>query len=160
LRLCGPFLLRRNSAMLRPLNLYRRAGLFPLEPWRIESINRLSILGSRIMLWGTVAGAAIWISYFLIHGNAGLLDLVFLVGSPLLIGGLLRIIAGLSSRRRKSRRSREPVAVEDPERNSAMLQPHRILSDASWPLVARIFWAVFVCFPCWGINLSTEGGGE
>jgi hypothetical protein len=72
-----------------------RAGLLPLESWRRESFNRLSILGSRIMLWGTVAGAAIWISYFLIQGNAGLLDLMFLVGPPLLIGGLLRIIARL-----------------------------------------------------------------
>jgi hypothetical protein len=49
----------------------------------MESINRLSLLGSRIMLWGTGAGVAIWISISLLmrgsQSNLGLLELVFLV---------------------------------------------------------------------------------
>jgi hypothetical protein len=58
-------------------------------------IDRLRILGSRIMLWGAVAGVVFWISFSLIHRSGALVDLVFVVATPLLIGGILRIIAWL-----------------------------------------------------------------
>jgi hypothetical protein len=58
----------------------------------IEGLRRKR-LGSLIAIWGSLAGLLAWCSVFFVRHSFGIGELVFLVGIPLLFGGMLRVIA-------------------------------------------------------------------
>ena len=59
----------------------------------MEGIRRLHVVATRVMLYGTVAGATFWLTWFLSRGSFGLGELIVLAGAPALMGGLLHLTA-------------------------------------------------------------------
>ena len=58
-----------------------------------EGLRRIERLGSLIAVRGGLAGLLIWCSVLFVRHSFGIGELVFLMGIPLLFGGMLRVIA-------------------------------------------------------------------
>ena len=57
-----------------------------------EGLRRLDLVAVRIMLFGSIAGAVLWLLQFYLRDGGSLFELAILVTLPLLIGGLLRVL--------------------------------------------------------------------
>jgi hypothetical protein len=58
-----------------------------------EGTHRIHLLAKRIMLFGSLAGIAIWVLMFILRGGGGLADLFILIAVPLACGATLWLIA-------------------------------------------------------------------
>lgn len=61
-----------------------------------EGMHRIHLLGKRIMLFGWLAGIAVWILMFVLRGGGGLMDLFILIVTPLACGAVLWVIAWIA----------------------------------------------------------------
>jgi hypothetical protein len=57
-----------------------------------EGTHRIHLLAKRIMLFGSLAGIAIWVLMFILRGGGGLVDLLILIAVPLACGATLWLI--------------------------------------------------------------------
>jgi len=57
----------------------------------IRENARIEKLGNAIALWGGLLGLIIWLALLLLHGNVGLPEFFFLLGIPVVVGGVLRL---------------------------------------------------------------------
>ena len=51
------------------------------------------MLAKRLMLFGSLAGIALWVLLFILNGGGGLVELFILIASPLACGSTLWLIA-------------------------------------------------------------------
>ncbi len=58
-----------------------------------EVLRRLDLAATRIMLFGSLAGAVLWLVQFYLLDGGPLLELAVLIMLPLLLGGVLRVLA-------------------------------------------------------------------
>jgi hypothetical protein len=58
-----------------------------------EGTHRIHLLAKRIMLFGSLAGIAIWVLMFILRGEGGLADLFIVIAAPLAFGATLWLVA-------------------------------------------------------------------
>lgn len=58
-----------------------------------EGTRRIHVLAKRIMLYGALAGVALWVLMFILKGGGALAELVLLAAAPLVFGAALWLIA-------------------------------------------------------------------
>ena len=58
-----------------------------------EGTRRIHVLAKRIMLYGALAGVALWVLMFILKGGGALAELVLLAAAPLVFGATLWLIA-------------------------------------------------------------------
>jgi hypothetical protein len=63
-----------------------------IEMYRNEGTRRIHMLAKRLMLFGSLAGIAIWVLMFL-KGRGGLAELFILIAAPLACGATLWLVA-------------------------------------------------------------------
>jgi hypothetical protein len=61
--------------------------------YRNEGTLRIHMLGKRLMLFGSLAGIALWVLMSILNGGGGLAELFILVAAPLVCGATLWLIA-------------------------------------------------------------------
>jgi hypothetical protein len=61
--------------------------------YRNKGTLRMAVLAKRIMLFGSLAGAALWALMFILQGGGGLVELYILIAAPLACGASLWIVA-------------------------------------------------------------------
>jgi hypothetical protein len=61
--------------------------------YRNKGPLRIHVLGKRLMLFGSLAGIALWVLMYILQGGGGLADLFILIAAPLACGATLWLIA-------------------------------------------------------------------
>jgi hypothetical protein len=61
--------------------------------YRNEGTLRIHMLGKRLMLFGSLAGIALWVLMSILNGGGGLAELFILIAGPLACGATLWLIA-------------------------------------------------------------------
>jgi hypothetical protein len=61
--------------------------------YRNEGTLRIRVLSKRLMLFGSLAGMALWVLMFTLNGGGSLPELFILIAGPLACGGTLWLVA-------------------------------------------------------------------
>lgn len=64
-----------------------------MEMYTNEGTHRIHLLAKRIMLFGSLAGVALWVILFILKGGRSLAELFVLAAGPLACGATLWLIA-------------------------------------------------------------------
>ena len=57
-----------------------------------ESLRWMERLGKAVAVWGGLVGLMIWCAVYVVRGGFGLVELVSLIGIPILLGLMVRVI--------------------------------------------------------------------
>jgi hypothetical protein len=64
-----------------------------IEMYRNEGTRRIHMLAKRLMLFGSLAGMALWVLMFILMGGGSLPELFILIAAPLACGATLWLVA-------------------------------------------------------------------
>ncbi len=75
------------------MRVYNRGQDWVMEMYTNEGTHRIHLLAKRIMLFGSLAGIALWVIRLVLKGGGSLAELFMLAATPLVCGATLWLIA-------------------------------------------------------------------